>query len=109
MDKRSLVIKLNQLFCDTNRKDKRYSKIWLSEVDFGGIYFSNDKFILNVVAEHDIDNCNNEIREIISLLDKRAKDELQSIWRVIVYNSREQWHCESDDLLVYSKEDACNT
>ena len=106
MDQKSLIKKLHQLFCDTNKEGKKYSAVWLSDVDLGGMYYT-DKYVLNVKAEHQIDNCNNEILSILQLLDNNAKDELKHIWRVVVYNANEEWHCFSEDLLIYSEQIAC--
>jgi len=41
------------------------------------------------------------------MLDKEAKEELQYIWRVDIYDSDEQIHCQSDECLVYEIENAC--
>ena len=99
--------KLNDIFCKENRGKNKYSKVWLSEADFGGLYQS-DKFIVNVKAEQEIDSCNEEIKYIVTNLFKQlSKEELSSIWRVEVYNSFEEIHCQSDDILVYTDVDAC--
>ena len=39
--------KLQDVFCKKDRTDKKYAEVWLSDVDFGGLYQS-DKFVLNV-------------------------------------------------------------
>ncbi len=106
MDQKTLVKKLHQIFCDTNKEDRKYSAVWLSDVDLGGLYY-NEKYVLNVKAEHLIDNCNEEIISILKLLDEKAKEELKYIWRVVVYNADEEWHCYSEDLMVLSEQDAC--
>jgi hypothetical protein len=108
MDQKTLIANLNTIFCQTNQKDKKYSEVWLSDVDFGGMY-NNGKFVLNVKAEHQIDNCNEEIFSIIRLLSEQAPKELENIWRVVVYNPDDSWHCYSDeDVLVYTQSDACH-
>lgn len=106
MDQKSLIKKLQQVFCETNKEDRKYSAVWLSDVDLGGMYYT-DKYVLNVKAEHQIDNCNEEIISILRLLDEKAKEELKSIWRVVVYNADEEWHCYSEDIIVYSEQEAC--
>jgi hypothetical protein len=106
MDTETLIGKLNDVFCENNKTEKRYSKIWLSEADFGGLYKS-DLFVLNIKAEHQIDSCMAEIHSIIALLSEKAREELKSIWRVAVYNANEQVHCWSGDLMVYDIEKSC--
>lgn len=99
--------KLKNIFCASNDEPRRYSEVWLSEADFGGLYKS-DKFILHVKAEHDIDSCNDEIKNITNeLFAKLTKEEFSLIWRIIVYNSSEEMHCASDELLVFNEAEAC--
>lgn len=99
--------KLKDIFCVENKANRKYAEIWLSDVDFGGLYQS-DKFVVNVKAEHPIASCNEEIKHIVTHLFKQlSKEELSFIWRVDVYNSDEQMHCQSEDILVYTTVDAC--
>lgn len=106
MDTKILVEKLHKVFCDIGKKGKLYSKVWLDPADFGGLYHS-DKYILNVKAYHSIDNCNSEISDIFKILDERAKEELQYIWRVAVYQGdNDEIHCASN-LVVFEEENAC--
>ena len=99
--------KLKDIFCNENKTSHKYAEVWLSDVDFGGLY-QTDKFVVNVKAEHKISSCNEEIKYIITDLFKQlSKEELSLIWRVDVYNSFEQIHCQSDDILVYTEADAC--
>jgi len=108
MDQKSLIKNLHQLFCDEHRSEKKYSKVWLSDVDFGGLYQSN-KYVLNVLAEHDVDNCNSEIIEVLDLLQDKAKAELEYIQRVIVHHSDDpDAYCSSDDIVVFEEENVCN-
>lgn len=101
--------KLRDIFCIENKATNKYSEVWLSEADFGGLYQS-DKFVVNVKAEHEIDSCNEEIKYIVTVLFKQlSKKELSAIWRVNVYNSFEEIHCQSDDILVYTVSDACSS
>jgi hypothetical protein len=104
----NLKIKLKDIFCQENKGTRKYSEVWLSEVDFGGLY-QNNKYVVNVKAEHDIDSCNNEIKHIVSDLFKTlSKEETEFIWKVDVYNSNEQIHCQSiDDIIVYKLSEAC--
>jgi hypothetical protein len=102
-----LAEKLKDIFCAENKTSKKYSEIWLSDVDFGGLY-QTDKVVVNVRAEHEIDSCNEEIKYIVTVLFKQlSKEELSFIWRVDVYNSFEEIHCQSDDFLVYTTLDPC--
>lgn len=98
---------LNDIFCKENRSKNKYSKVWLSGADFGGLYQS-DKFVVNVKAEQEIASYNEEIKYIVTNLFKQlSKEELSAIWRVEVYNSFDEIHWQSDDILVYSNADAC--
>jgi len=102
-----LAKKLKDIFCAENKASKKYSEIWLSDVDFGGLY-QTDKVVVNVKADHDVESCNEEIKYIVTVLFKKlSKEELALIWRVDVYNSSEEIHCQSDDILVYATVDAC--
>lgn len=105
MDQTAFIKTLNSIFCETNQNDKKYSEVWLSEADFGGVYNSG-KFVLNVKAEHRIPACDDEIFAVIRLLQEKAPKALESIWRVVVYNSDDDIHCV-DDLPVYTQSDAC--
>ncbi|MEO7308770.1 MAG: hypothetical protein ABIX01_00115 [Chitinophagaceae bacterium] len=106
---KALVEKLNSIFCEENKREKKYSEVWLSEVDYNGIY-QIDKYDVNVKAEHQIESCNEEIYYIVTELFKLlTKQEMSLLWRVTVYNSNEEIHCQSseEDLLVYNSENAC--
>jgi len=108
MDRKALIKNLKSIFCDYVKEDKRYSEIWLTDADFGGLYHSGN-FILNLKMEkgYEIYSCGEEIDSILQMLDKEAKEELQYIWRVDIYDSDEQIHCQSDECLVYEIENAC--
>ncbi|MBC7425010.1 MAG: hypothetical protein H7321_00630 [Bacteroidia bacterium] len=101
--------KLRDIFCSENKANKKYSEVWLSDADFGGLYQSH-KYIVNVKAEHLISSCNDEIKYIITNLFKGlSTEELEFVWRVVVFNSNEQVHCESVDILIYSEEVSCES
>jgi len=108
MDTKTLITNLNKAFCDLNKQQKKYSSIWLSDVDFGGLYHSG-KYILNLKAESEfeIDSCGDEIEEILVFLDKNAKEELIDIWKVEIYDANDEIHCESDDIIIYEDQNAC--
>lgn len=105
---KALVKKLNSVFRTYKSPDKKYSEIWLSEADFGGINLRR-KFILNVKAEHHIDSCFDEIGEIANLLREHAKEELDYLLCVTVYTVKEEAYCEplAGEILVYSEEESC--
>ncbi len=42
------------------------------------------------------------------MLDDKAKEELQFIWRVDIYDSDENIHCQSDEAMVYDDQSACS-
>lgn len=103
----NLKKKLKDIFCEENKATRKYAEIWLSDVDFGGLYHS-EKFVVNVKAEHHIESCNQEIKHIYTNLFKQlTQDELSFIWRVDVHNPAEQIHCQSEDILVYELLDTC--
>lgn len=104
MDTKKLVEKLHAVFCEENKESHRYSKVWLSDVDFGGMY-QNDKYVLNVKAEHNIESCNQEIIDVIDMLNKKAPNELKMVWSVAVYNADDNIHCY-DEVEVYTLENA---
>ena len=106
MDRKVLIKKLKNVFCEINKTGKKYSEVWSSEVNFGGLYRSG-QYNLNVRAEHQISNLFEEIREIIQLLDEKAYEESQFIWSVHVYNADDRLHCVEDGILVYDEEDTC--
>lgn len=106
MDKKTLIVNLNTVFCALSKGGKKYSEVWLTEVDFGGLYMSN-KYTLNIKADHEIDNCSDEIKEIVFLLYDKAKKEYEYIFEVIVYDSRNDIHCQTTDLIVYESDKAC--
>lgn len=88
MDRKVLIANLNRVFSEYNKSKKRCSEIWLTEEDFGGLYYS-EKYILNVKVEKQfkINSTAEEISEILSLLDEKAKEELQYILRVAVFKT----------------------
>lgn len=99
--------RLHSVFCESNKAEKKYSEVWLSDADFSGLYNSG-KFIVNVKAEHEIDSCNDEIKHVVAMLyDKLNKEDISLVWRVVVFNSFEMPHCASDDILVYPLAEAC--
>jgi hypothetical protein len=107
MDRKALVKKLNSLFCALNKGDRKYTEVWLSDVDFGGWYHSDKYVILHVKAEHVIGRCFAEIKNIVQILHKNLSEEFQYIWRVAVYDASENIHCEGEEIIVYDEATAC--
>jgi len=99
--------KLKDIFCKENQGARRYSEIWLSKADFGGLY-NSDKYLLNVKASHNLKNCNEEIEHVVDVLySSLSPEEIAYIWRIIVYNSNEEPSCLSDDISVLVPEQKC--
>ena len=102
MDKRTTIKnKLNPIFSDLSKGERKYSEVWLSDVNFGELYHPN-LYVLNVKVEHQIDNSRDEIYYILEILDKKAKEELQSIWQLRIFGLSDEVYCASDEVLVYS-------
>jgi hypothetical protein len=107
MDNKILIKNVNSAFCQINKMaGRQYLEAWLSDVDFGGLYHS-DQYVLDVKAAHRIDGCRDEIRYILTNLDLTCYEELKQIWSVAVYDERDSIHCMSSDLLVFDQEAAC--
>lgn len=105
MDTKSLIRKLQEVFTEVNKGEKRYSKIWLSEIDLGGLYYSN-KFILRLKAAFVIKDFLKETLEIVEMLDEKAKDEAKYIQRVSVYDINEKAEPKDDDIIIYEEASA---
>lgn len=102
-----LVKSLQDLFCNENHTEKKYEEVWLSDVDFDGLYHS-DKFVLNVKALHQIDDCFEEIEYLTKQIFEKIDIKFRSlIWRIVVYNANEEVHCstDEDEIEVYSLEE----
>lgn len=92
-----LAKELESILCSENKGHRKYAKAWLSHEDFGGLYDA-EKYILNIQAEHRIESCFDETRNIITLLHKKLDPvSLSLIWRVVVYNAFERPHCWIED------------
>ena len=101
MDKRIFIKEIKKLFIDFNKSEKRYSQVWLSEIDYGGLYYS-DKYILNVKMEHHIDSIIQEITYVIDFVRKNLSKEIFSyMYSVSIHNDDERiWH-EKEDIILY--------
>ena len=97
-----MALSLQAFFCGEHAGGHKYSEVWLSDVDFGGLYH-DDKYVVNIKAEDRIESCNEEIRYVTkSLFERLPQEERSLIWRVNVYNAFEDINCRSGDLLVYA-------
>ncbi|HWK06101.1 MAG TPA: hypothetical protein VNS58_20815 [Puia sp.] len=103
MDKKVLIRSLKKLFCDLNQVGKRYSEVWISDVDFGGLYHS-DQYILHLRAAHPIRSRFKETAWIIKFLDEHAHEESKFIWRVQVHAADDKMYDAEDGILVYDEE-----
>jgi hypothetical protein len=108
MDTKTLITNLHSLFCNEIKGKKKYTKVWLSEPEAGGLY-NTGKYVMNVMAEHEIETCNGEIRYILGILNEKAKAELQDILRVVVYHTEhgDDYYCRSEDLMVFEGQKSC--
>lgn len=103
MDTKALIKKLKEVFSE--RGEKKYSQIWLSEIDLGGLYHT-DSYILRLKAAYTVKDFFNETLEIIKTLNEKAKEEAKYISRVSVYDITETAHPESDDIIIYEEASA---
>jgi len=108
MDTKALITKLHDVFCDKNKEGKKYVQVWLEEENFDGLYKSG-KYALCLKAQHDIDSCLDETEDILNLLSEKAKDELEFIWRVIIFDMEDNIHCETEELLVLDEKNNCQS
>lgn len=107
MDKKILVKKLHDVFCESNKGEKKYSQVWLTQLDYGGLYYSDD-YVLKLKAEHQIENLFTEITEVVKLLGQKAKEESKYITRVKIYGPNDSAEYQTDDYLVYEEATACS-
>ncbi len=105
MDKKALIKKLREIFTESNKGDRRYSIIWLSQLNYGGLYYSKD-FALKLKAEHKIERYLTEIQYVFGLLREKAAEESKPILRVSIYGPNDNVEPESDDYLVFEAEPA---
>ena len=107
MDRKVLIKNLNHLFCNLNKQGRKYSEVWLTDLDFGGLYELGKYILMSKPYLYKIDSCSDEIREILGILEKEAHSELQFIWSVTVYDANDEIHCVSSDSLVFDEGTAC--
>lgn len=97
---KALINKLQETFEANNQGDKKYSRVWLSQLNYGGLYYSKD-FALKLKAEHKIERLLTEISFVSSLIREKAAEESKSIMRISVYGPDEKAEPESDDYIIY--------
>lgn len=105
MDTKKLVERVKAILCTLNTQEKRYETAWLSLVDD---LTGRELYVLHVKAEHYIPSCYDELRFLIKLL--RAQLDLPflaMIARIVVYNSNEEAHCWSEDLVLFEDAAVC--
>ena len=105
MDTKALVKKLQEVFAEVNKGEKKYSLIWLSEIDLGGLYHT-DKLILRLKAAFTIKDFFEETRAIFEILKEKAKEEAKYIQRVSVYDINERAQPKYDDIIIYEEASA---
>jgi len=104
MDKKTLIKKLNKTFSDIILGGKKYAEVWLTEMDFGGLY-RNGTYVLHVRPEPKAESYIQEIHDILSTLDREAKDTLPYISTVKIHNNPdERVERHWDDIEVYNEE-----
>lgn len=108
MDKAIFVNELRRIFADVNKEDKRYSKVWLSDENFGGLYHSG-KYTLYLKSEHKIPRYKTEVSYLIDLLDQKLDKEKSShIFSFKVYDEDEYASPDRDDIILYNDEVSYN-
>ena len=103
MDTKTLIKKLQDIFAEVSNGEKKYSKIWLSEIDLGGLYRSPG-FVLRLKAAFTIKDLYEETFEIIQLLRDKLREESRYLPRVSVYDVNEKAQPEGDDIIIYEEE-----
>ena len=104
MDKTAFLTELRNIFLALNKLEKRYTRVWLTEMDYGGLYYSGT-YILNVITCPNTEEYSPEIKFLINLLSTKLGDEkFALINRVAVYLADEYTHFSKDDIIIYDDE-----
>lgn len=107
MDRKALVRNLNQAFRDNQKEgSNKFTEAWLSYVDFGGLYFTEDIYVLIVKAAY-LDGLKEDIHDVYALIDQKAKQELVHIWNVSVHHTDDRIRCTADDFPVFKSDESC--
>ncbi len=92
--------KLVSIFSEENKKEKRYSEVWLTVEDFGGIPDS-DNFVINVKTEPIVTSKILELKYIgLDLFKQLDKDEIPLYWHVRLFRHNERVRHTSDDIIL---------
>jgi len=108
MDKAILINELKRIFAALNQSDKRYSKAWLTDMDFGGLY-RNGKYVLHLVAEHKLNGYKSEFSFLLDLLDEKlCKEKASYVYHIKLYDENEEVYIEKDAIILYNDEVSYN-
>lgn len=100
-----LIMSLREIFQKDNAINNKYSQAWLSEVDFGGLLYRENLFVVNVKIEPHVESRSVELKYIIMELFKDLpQQQNNAIWRVSVHAAKESIECEYDDRLIFSND-----
>ena len=103
MDKKLFIKEIKKTFLNFNATEKKYSKIWLTEVDYGGLYYS-DKCVLNVQMENHIDIYSYEIDFLVDFLSENLPPEINIlIDHVKVYNDTDFVRIGREDIVLFDE------
>ena len=104
MDKTVFINELKDLFGNVIKKEgKSYSKIWLSEANYGGLYHSGG-YILNVKAKKHFEVYTKEIKYLSYMIHDKLDKEKTAIFHCIAfYNDDENIPEEKGDIAIYDE------
>ena len=105
MERPVLIKGLKDIFADINKENKRYTRVWLTDMDYGGLYHSGDYILCAIAAPH-IRSFSPEISYLIDLLaEKLGQEKFSYINKVVVYLANERFeNSDRDDIIIYSDE-----
>ena len=102
MDKAVFVRKLKDIFL--NLEDKKYTKVWLSDANYGGLYRSGH-YLVNLKFRPDFNEEITYIRKALRILhDKLDDEQMQHVERIAVHHSYEDYYSEPNDIVLYNDE-----
>lgn len=105
MDKTTFIKEIKNIFLDINAKEKKYSRVWLSEANFGGLYRSG-KYQVNVKPWHNSDNID-EGRNLIYMLHEKIDVETRRKYYYMaqIHNENEEIYTEPGDIVLINEEE----
>ena len=108
MDRSVFINEMKELFSELNRKENLYSKVWLSDENFGGLYHSG-MYILNLKSKHKINGYKSEVSFLNNVLNgKFGKEKGAYIFNLEVFNENEFAYPDSNDIILYSDDVVTN-